>query len=461
MKKKLLIVISDNFMYRNYIETSIFSLLNNKYKCSYIFDENIKNKNLLKYSSSFKFGYSKKKNDKYKNYYLSRIFTNLSNSSTYNLATKIFLSYNKWIDHESENIFKSITLFPIRVLLFLRNYLKYYYLKLGIFKLFRKYFEDRISVDESLENKIINIKPDLIILPTKASDTYYFDLKKISDKHKIDLLYLIDNWDNVSAKSVIFSNQYYGVWGQQSYEQVKKIHKISLKSIFILGSPRFENFFRLRDTSIKRHYKNKYILFLENTYPREIISLKFLDKIVNTFKNFNDYKIIYRPHPWRKSKELIKIKNYKNVIIDKQLSQAYKKKDFSFKSQPDLNYYPSLIKNAEFIIAGPTTMVIESLIFRKKILLLAFKESSHPYSPHNLYKLYEHFKGINKFKNIFLNKSLNNLEKDIKRLYFKKKLNYNYIDTYRNYFLYRDKKGYKLRLSKIIDKIINNKNVQK
>ena len=47
MKKKLLIVISDNFMYRNYIETSIFSLLNNKYKCSYIFDENIKNKNLL------------------------------------------------------------------------------------------------------------------------------------------------------------------------------------------------------------------------------------------------------------------------------------------------------------------------------------------------------------------------------------------------------------------------------
>ena len=70
------------------------------------------------------------------------------NSSTYNLATKIFLSYNKWIDHESENIFKSITLFPIRVLLFLRNYLKYYYLKLGIFKLFRKYFEDRISVDE-------------------------------------------------------------------------------------------------------------------------------------------------------------------------------------------------------------------------------------------------------------------------------------------------------------------------
>ena len=50
--------------------------------------------------------------------------------------------------------------------------------KIRIFKLFRKYFEDRISVDESLENKIINIKPDLIILPTKASDTYYFDLKK-------------------------------------------------------------------------------------------------------------------------------------------------------------------------------------------------------------------------------------------------------------------------------------------
>ena len=89
MKKKLLIVISDNFMYRNYIETSIFSLLNNKYKCSYIFDENIKNKNLLKYSSSFKFGYSKKKNDKYKNYYLSK-FLRIYQIPQHNLATKIF-----------------------------------------------------------------------------------------------------------------------------------------------------------------------------------------------------------------------------------------------------------------------------------------------------------------------------------------------------------------------------------
>ena len=141
------------------------------------------------------------------------------------------------------------------------------------------------------------------------------------------------------------------------------------------------------------------------------------------------------------------------------MARAYKKKEFSKNSQPDLNYYPSLIKNAEFIIAGPTTMVIESLIFRKKILLLAFKESEHSYSPHNLLKYSEHFKGINTFNNIIINNSLNNLDKDINKIYNIKQSKEKQIDQKRNYFLYRDTKGYKSRLQNIIKKILVYKNV--
>ena len=180
-----------------------------------------------------------------------------------------------------------------------------------------------------------------------------------------------------------------------------------------------------------------------------------MDDYINKNAALKNFKIIYRPHPWRKSREIINIKDYKNVIIDKQMARAYKKKEFSKNSQPDLNYYPSLIKNAEFIIAGPTTMVIESLIFRKKILLLAFKESEHPYSPHNLYKYFEHFKGINKFNNIIINNSLNELDKDIHKINNIEKKEIKKIDLKRNYFLFRDPNGYKSRLQNIIKKILD------
>ena len=102
-------------------------------------------------------------------------------------------------------------------------------------------------------------------------------------------------------------------------------------------------------------------------------------------------------------------------------------------------------------------MVIESLIFRKKILFLAFKESEHFYSPHNLYKYFEHFKGINKFNNIIINNSLKQLDKDIHKInnIEKKEIKIKKIDLKRNYFLFRDPNGYKSRLQNIIKKILN------
>jgi hypothetical protein len=460
MKKKVLIIVSDNFMFRNYIKTKTFNNIKKKYYCYFLFDKSINfKKSTIKEKKHFIFEYPESEKNKYKNYYLSRIFKKTRKSSTYILFKKIFLSYNKWIDHNNENLIYKFLYAPLRILIFIRDYLRYFYLKLNFFDFLRNYFEMKINLNNNLKNKVLKINPDIIILPTKASDAYYFDLKKISDKYKIKLLYLIDNWDNVSSKSIIFQQQFYGVWGKQSYNQVKCIHDINLKNIFILGSPRFESYFKLTNKKIKSHYKFKYILFLENTYPREIIALKYLDDYINKNVALKNFKIIYRPHPWRKSREIVNIKNYKNVIIDKQIARAYKKKEFSKNFQPNLNYYPSLIKNAEFIIAGPTTMVIESLIFRKKILLLAFKESEHSYSPHNLLKYSEHFKGINTFNNIIINNSLNNLDKDINKIYNIKQSKEKQIDQKRNYFLYRDTKGYKSRLQNIIKKILVYKNV--
>ena len=455
MKKKLLIIISDAFMFRSYIETKVFDDLEKKYKCFFLFDKSIHlKKSIKKKSRTFTSGYLEKDENKYQHYILSRNFKKVNLSSSYKLAQKIFLSYNKWIDHDKEKLIYRLLLSPVRTFNFIRDYIKFFYLKSSFFVSVRDYYEKKIKINHDLETKILKINPDLIILPTKASDVYYFDLKSISEKYKIKLLYLVDNWDNVSSKSILYQNFFYGVWGKQSYDQVKKIHNINQSKIHIIGSPRFEIFFKSRNTNIKSHYNHKYILFLENTYPKEIISLKYLDKILSDNIFFKNFKIIYRPHPWRKSRNLINFNDYKNVILDKQMQKIYKNKNFSHNFQPDLDYYPSLIKNAEFVVAGPTTMVIESLIFRKKILLLTFKESESPYSPHNLYKYYEHFKDIHKLKNIIVNKSLINLQNDINNIYKLRENKRRIIDLERNYFLFKDKKSYKFRLQNLIKNIL-------
>ena len=387
------------------------------------------------------------------------MFVNQSKSKTFHLSTKIFLQFNKWTDHEMESKIYKTLIFPLRSIYFLMDYVKYFFLKLKLFKSLRNSIQNKKKPNSFLEKKISEYNPDLIVLPTKAIDNYYFDLNKIALKLNIKLIYLVDNWDNISGKSIVFKNHYYGVWGKQSLQQVKKIHGVSLKKIRIVGSPRFEVYFQQKNAKIKSHYSFKYILFLENTYCKESISLKYLDKIINNNKIFNKFKIVYRPHPWRKSREIIKARDYKNVVIDKQLRKTYDKKFFLDKSQPDLKYYPSLISNAQLVISGPTTMVIESLLLKKKILLLAFKESNSFYSPHYMLKYLEHFKGINKFKNLVINKNLNSLEKDLIKTYLKKKNDFNYIDTKRNFYLFRGKKEYNLVLSDIVKDILLEKNV--
>ena len=54
------------------------------------------------------------------------------------------------------------------------------------------------------------------------------------------------------------------------------------------------------------------------------------------------------------------MKKLKKTIIDKQLYKNYLKLDFKTSFQPNLKYYPALLSNAEFVLGGLTSMMIES-----------------------------------------------------------------------------------------------------
>ena len=100
---------------------------------------------------------------------------------------------------------------------------------------------------------------------------------------------------------------------------------------------------------------------------------------------YKKYKIIYRPHPFRQGKTIPK--KFKNIIYDPEILNILENKTHRYS---DLNYYPSLIKNAKLIIGGPQTMMIESTIFNKFYLALTHDDKINYGNMKKVFETYEH-----------------------------------------------------------------------
>jgi hypothetical protein len=181
-----------------------------------------------------------------------------------------------------------------------------------------------------------------------------------------------------------------------------------------------------------------------------------IDDMLENNKIFENFKLIYRPHPNRKDDETIDVNKFKHVILDPQLEKNYKRKIFDARAIPSLEYIPSLIRNAELIIAGPTTMIIESLFFKKKILILGYPGKNY-FNFHNFIKDAYHLRGLKNFKNIKICNSIEKISADIKKIFFLKKKNiFQNLSKKREFYLFMNKKGYKNSISDCFQKILTN-----
>ena len=302
--------------------------------------------------------------------------------------------------------------------------------------------------------KAINIsKPDLVIIPTQGQDIGDYDMIRICAKKKIKTLSLIDNWDNLSSRVMLkpFAN-FFGVWGEQSKKHAIEIQKIKKSTISIIGTPRFDHYKSFKKKSL---FDFKYILFFEGFGLTENIN-EILDKLEIIFSHslFKEYKLIYRPHPWRKDTNIVNIKKYRNIILDPQLKKNYLDRKFDSSIQPDLSYYPQLISNAKFIISAPTTMVIESMIFKKNIIVLGHK-SNTVFDHYNHVVELNHCDKIEKVKNVKICWDLEKLfELSKKFLLQKKSIDKKNIKL--DYFIYQAKNSYSKKLLKLVNNVTKN-----
>ena len=438
MKKNILFVFVSDIYIRNFIKNNIISDLKKKFNVKYI----IEKPKIIKYKKYLKnkdcigtFTYSRQQIKDFNLLNISHRISNENLSKSFKFQNKTsFL--NVVFRRLNENIYKSILYLILRILIKIYRLLNYYffYRIKNIRKfLLKKYLTKYIK--KPLSSLVQKYNPDLVIFPSQGNHPGMFEIKN-NCRNKVFLL--CDNWDNPSSKSYLDPKpDIVSVWGKQSRKHAIKCNNFNSKNVKILGTPKYQIFYKLKNLKLKSYFNFEYILVLESWVNDGIYeTLKILNEMVSKNLYLKNKKILFRPHPHPTYPKIYNLKNLKNVIFDPNVKSNHKNSKFDSGALTEINYYPSLINNASLIISGPTTMILESCMFYKKTILLAFDGKSY-FNHKNTFENMIHLFGVDRFPNVVINKNLNNLEGDITKLIKKKitKSQKNEINNCMNYFL--------------------------
>ena len=454
--KKILIIISSDLYIRNYLTHENFKLIEENFDCNYLASDEVEifRHTMLKKEKFHGFIKCKSKSD-----ILQRILTDALLIAYRGRSSSFLLRIIMRFNLNFRNVLrKPLWKIPLRVLFRLyrasRIIPQRFFLSLFVKnKFIRNKLNDKINHNPILEDKIKNINPDLIIIPNSGFDKLFFQTLVAAKNNKVNLFTIIDNWDNLSTKSVLPSlPNYVGVWGEQTKKHAIEIQNFKSYQCKIIGSSRYEEYFKLRNESLKSNFDFEYILFLGTSWHwNEEEVLLYLDEMISSTKFKKKFKIVYRPHPWRQGQKIAPIK-LKNIIYDPEMLKIINKE---IHNQPDLNYYPSLIKNSLFVMGGPQTMMIETVIFNKVFLALTHDDKINYTNMKKVFSSYEHFRGVENIESIKFCYEIENIKEKIEKILAQKMPPIEKIDKQRNLILFNDENTYKQKLLATVNEILN------
>ena len=229
---------------------------------------------------------------------------------------------------------------------------------------------------------------DVLIFPSAAFEPVIPDLIRYGRSHSIKTVTLIDNWDNLTSKTVYWEKpDHIAVWGYQAKLQAEEIHGFRDSQIHLIGTPRFDSYFAHRRKSRTiSPLPFAYILFVGSAMPFDDIgALRSIEKFLADNPNVpDDLRIVYRPHPWQQQRRVpaeFDPETFQRTILDPQISEAYRSgvkpesTDGAF--QPSLLYYPTLLSSARLVVGPLTTMLFEAALCLRPVVALAYPDGHH------------------------------------------------------------------------------------
>lgn len=403
--KNITVVISRDDFYRNFYDTDAFNTLDENFNVSYVLSNKLKNEKLNRkvvyFQRSEVSNIIANKRFSYRTFLL--MYRAKNKSSTFQFRVERMLYPLKFNINYIPNLQKLRNFEKIKKIIFffvktVLNKLRYNKLKLLshdiIFNIFSKKFYFVLKKNKSLEDSLLSTKPDLVILPFGSQELELPQVVNFCKNNKIKSYLITDNWDNLSSKSIIEDiPDFIGIWGEQARKHATEIQNFTQDQTIILGSPRFDIIYEMRDKNKEKNNKFEYILFLGHLFDwNEEAVIKILDNELSSRKDFyNNTKIIYRPHPQRQSR--VRTLNLKNIIIDNDLKDqgTY---------WPSLKNYFKNIQNSKFVIGSLTTGLLEATAFYKRYMLFCYEDENDFFTQGSLLKKYTHVHELKKIDTI-------------------------------------------------------------
>jgi hypothetical protein len=450
MKKALIVICSKEYV-RNYLTTKAFSEVENEYTCQYLFSDKVGSLDWLGLNSTgLQFSANPSIESAHYDLFNVLMWKHRSKSSSFYFRAM----RNRRIQYSfSENI--SVAARALKVGLQLCRALFRWMIESIrdndiVFPIYFRWHESKLVINANLEEKVRKFSPDIILFPSSAYDPVGTDLVKIGRNIGVPVIFLIDNWDNLSSKSILWEKPaYIGVWGRQSADHAQSIQGFKADQVVCLGTPRFDSYFQLRDQSLPLKFNFRYILFVGTSLAFDEADVLYrLNRVIEkNLKLLNSIKILYRPHPWRQGSDSIIGLDLEHVVIDPQMIESYARDQATQDIQPNLSYYPSLIQNAEFVMGGLTSMLIEALIFRKRFMALVYDDGKNFTSQHNAFKYYTHFQGLRDISAMTFCEDIHSLESVFLEAWFSRgNIDRELVDFQRRYFYFDDNRSYAIRL---------------
>ena len=253
--------------------------------------------------------------------------------------------------------------------------------------------------------------PSLVVVPSRGHEISAVDAIRSARGANVPSLMLIDNWDNLSSKTLLTNRpDYMGTWGPQSNLHAIQIQGMPPSRVFAVGAPRFDFHYLHAGHEVLSDKKpsRRMILYCGTSlYSREDKVLDILDESLSQLGG--DLHILYRPHPARFKDDNRGPQNRFGTLFLDPSSPQNVANSLPYRDIVKPTPLHELLKNSLFVVGGLTSVLLESGMHGKRYIALAHREPLNYKSPRRVYSTYEHYRGVEQLAHITICKSLADL----------------------------------------------------
>lgn len=462
--KKVLVVITSDLYVRNYLRTGALSALGKAFDVHVIADAKIKNQQDLEGLENFRgyFSLPERLRRLHEFHFNLMMWRNRKRSRTFTY---------RWLRNSGWHTVARVGSPGKRTLSMLKWFLGALFNPGGlripvlgnplIFPTASFILRKKLPISPEVRHLTMANKYDLILFPSSAFEASTVDLIRLGKESGTPTLCLIDNWDNLTSKTVFWQlPDYLGVWGLQAKNQAVEIHGFKPGRVVPIGTPRFDPYFRSRSEELPKPFGANYILFVGSAMPfDELGVLRKLELMLGELEVHSDsIEIIYRPHPWQQKRAVNAVfdeDSFSRVKLDPQIAHAYQNglspETTDEKFQPDLNYYPALLRHAKLVIGPLTTMLLEAALLLRPVIGLSYFDGFHS---NTSLRYFSHFEGTEKIPGFHLCEDERVLPELVNRALQQSSISEAESDRATGFFVYRDSLSYPQRLAELVREII-------